>query len=170
MLALGVATPVKNYDVLIRALPLLGVDWRLRMAGGGWQEPELRALADALEVSDRIEWLGYVADPTELLAGSDLLVHPCASETFGYALLEAAEQWVPVVTTDAPVMNTLVPSLVPGVLSTADPDSLALAIGTALTRFASPQAASLFSAADERRRVEFGRSSVLEAWEAALRG
>lgn len=170
LLALGVATPVKNYDVLIRALPLLDVDWRLRMAGGGWQEPELRALADALGVSDRIEWLGYVTDSTELLSSSDLLVHPSASETFGYALLEAAEQWLPVVTTDAPVMNTLVPALVPGVLSTADPNSLADAVGTALARFASPQEASVFVAADERRRREFGGAGVLVAWEAVLRG
>lgn len=170
LLALGAATPVKNYDMLIRALPLLNVDWRLRVAGGGWQEPELRALADALEVSDRIEWLGFVADPTELLSSSDLLVHPSASETFGYALLEAAEQWLPVVASDAPVMDTLVPTLVPGVLSAADPDSLALAIGTALTQFASPQASSLFIVADKQRRREFGELSVLDAWEAVLRG
>ncbi|USQ76116.1 glycosyltransferase [Ornithinimicrobium cryptoxanthini] len=168
LLALGEAKPVKNYDVLIRALPLLDVDWRLTLAGGGTQQLELRALADSLGVGDRIEWLGFVADPTPLLIGSDLLVHPSASETFGYVLLEAAEQWLPVVATDAPVMNRLVPAVVPGTLTTADPPSLAEAIVSTLAR--SPQVASDLVAADETRRREFDRAKVLAAWEGVLHG
>lgn len=169
LMTLGEAKPVKQYDVLIRALPLLDIDWRLRIVGGGSQETELRALADRLGVDDRIQWLGYVADPTALMADSDLLVHPSASETFGYVLFEAAEQWLPVVATDAPVMNSLVPDVVPGLLTKADPSSLAAAIGTAIHRFTAPQVASIFVVADRRRRSHFGAPATLAAWEAVLR-
>ncbi|WP_122262726.1 glycosyltransferase [Ornithinimicrobium cerasi] len=170
LLAVGEAKPVKNYDVLIRALPLLRVPWELRMVGGGSQEADLRVLAASLGVADRIRWLGHVDDPAPLMADSDLLVHPSASETFGYALLEAAEQWLPVVATDAPVMDSLVPDLVPGVLAEAGPQSLAAAIGAGLHQFAGPDTSSTFRGADQRRRRAYGARPTLAAWEEVLRG
>ncbi|GGK71126.1 glycosyltransferase [Ornithinimicrobium pekingense] len=170
LITLGEARPVKNYEVLVRALPLLSVDWRLQMVGGGPQQSELRSLAEELGVGDRIEWLGFVPDPGAVLAGSDLLVHPSASETFGYALFEAGEQWLPVVAHDAPVMDSLVPQVVPGLLTVADPVSLAAAIESALTRFSRPEVASVFIAADQRRRRDYGESTVLSSWEGVLGG
>ena len=168
LLALGEAKPVKNYDVLIRALPLLQIDWELRWWGGS-QQPELQALAKLLGVGDRIQWLGYVSDPAALMADSDLLVHPSASETFGYVLFEAAQRWLPVVATDAPVMNTLVPDFVPCLLTKADPPSLAATIGSAQHQFVGPQVTSVFLAADKRRRREFDAPATLAAWEVVLR-
>ena len=137
--------------------------------GGGSQQPELQALAKLLGVGDRIQWLGYVSDPAALMADSDLLVHPSASETFGYVLFEAAERWLPVVATDAPVMNTLVPDFVPGLLTKADPPSLAATIGSAQHQFVGPQVTSVFLAADKRRRREFDAPATLAAWEVVLR-
>ncbi|MGD8199093.1 glycosyltransferase [Ornithinimicrobium sp. W1679] len=167
LLAMGEARAVKNYDVLVRALPLLDVDWRLAMVGGG-QVVGLQELAQGLGVDDRITWHGHVADPAGFMADSDLLVHPSASETFGYVLLEAAEQWLPVVATDAQVMDALVPDLVPGVLTAPTPAALAAAIGTALRRFSTPQVASELLAADGRRRREFDAAATLAAWEGVL--
>lgn len=170
LVALGEARAVKNYDVLIRALPRLTLDWGLRMVGGGPLEPELRALAKELRVDDRIEWVGDVTDPRPLLADSDLLVHPAASETFGYVLFEAAEHWLPVVACDAPVMNTLVPETAPGLLTRAEPASLAASIETAVRRFARPRAADLFQDADARRRRDYSALATIAAWEEVLRG
>lgn len=168
LLTLGEARPVKNYDVLIRALPLLDLDWRLRMLGGGSQVPELQALAESLGVADRIEWLGFVASPAAVLGDGDVLVHPSTSEALPFALFDAAEQWLPVVTTDAPVMNSLVPWVVPGVLTQVDPTAIAAAITTAVSRFDSPEAAELFATADQLRRRDYGRQAVLTGWEEVL--
>lgn len=170
LLTVGAARAVKNYDVLLRALPLLNLDWRLSMAGGGPQVAELRALAEKLGVAERVHWLGYVDDPHQLLVDSHLLVHPSASETFGYVLLEAAEHWVPVVACDAPVMDDLVPELVPGLLTEPEPVALARTIEEAVSRFAPASTIDLFLAADARRRRHFDRSSTLAAWEEVLDG
>lgn len=168
LLTLGEARPVKNYDMLIRALPLLDLDWRLRMLGGGSQVPELQTLAESLGVADRIEWLGFVDSPAAVLGDGDVLVHPSASEALPYALFDAAEQWLPVVATDAPVMNSLVPCVVPGVLTQVDPAAIAAAITTAVSRFDSPEAAELFTTADQLRRRDYGRQAVLTGWEEVL--
>ncbi|QDO86980.1 glycosyltransferase [Ornithinimicrobium ciconiae] len=170
LLALGQARAVKNFDVLIRSLPLLTMDWRLRMVGGGPLEPELQAQARQLGVDDRIEWVGDVADPGPLLADSDVLVHPASSETFGYVLFEAAEHWLPVVACDAPVMNTLVPDTVPGLLTQADPAHLAAAVEEAARRYAGPGAAAAdeFRAADALRRRAYSARATIAAWEEVL--
>jgi len=170
LLALGETKPVKNYDALIRALPLLGGDWRLQMVGGGPLDGPLQDLARELGVADRITWHGDLANPTSVLAASDVLVHPSASETFGYVLFEAAEQWVPVVANAAPVMDSLVPQIVPGLTTSVDPTALAATVAAVVDRFSGPEAAGLFRAADQRRRQDFETAATLAAWEEVLDG
>lgn len=160
LVAVGAAKPVKNYDLLLRALARVDVPWRLQMLGGGPMQEELQGLASSLGVADRVEWLGDVPDVSQHLLGADLLVHPAASETFGYVLIEAAEHWLPVVAVDAPVMDRLVPDLVPGVLCQPDEGSFAAAVADALGRRGTWDHA----AADARRRATFDDERTLRAW------
>ncbi len=166
LVAVGAAKPVKNYDLMLRALARVDLPWTLRMLGGGPLEEELRALAESLGVGGRVEWLGDVADVSEHLLAADLLVHPAASETFGYVLLEAAEHWLPVVATDAPVMDRLVPDLVPGLLSRPDEESLARAVEEAVARGDRWD----FARADSLRRGRFADARVLAQWARVLDG
>ena len=57
--------------------------------------------AQNLDVNERITWLGYRSDLGELMAASDVLVHPARLETTGSVILEAVINGLPVVTTTA---------------------------------------------------------------------
>lgn len=164
LVAVGAAKPVKNYDLLLRAMAHVSQPWTLQMVGGGPMQAQLQELATSLGLADRVEWPGDVRDVPARMASSDLMVHPAASETFGYVLIEAAEQWLPVVAIDAPVMDSLVPDLVPGVLSEPDEISLAAAITHGLARAGRWD----FASADELRRRRFADDRTLAAWEAVL--
>lgn len=164
LVAVGAAKPVKNYDMLLRAMAHVPQPWTLQMVGGGPLQTALQELAASLGIGDRVEWPGDVRDVPARMASSDLMVHPASSETFGYVLIEAAEQWLPVVAVDAPVMDRLVPDLVPGVLSKPDEVSFAAAITEALARAGRWD----FGRADELRRREFADDRTLAAWEAVL--
>jgi glycosyltransferase involved in cell wall biosynthesis len=98
--------PVKGLDILIRAVDLLrarAVPCRLLIAGGG--EPDHvaapRALADQLNLTDRVHFLGIVsgAEKVSLYQCADLFVLPSLHENFGFVLPEALAVGVPCVTT-----------------------------------------------------------------------
>ena len=64
-LSVGRAVSKKGYGDLLTALAALptGLAWRFVHIGGGPLLPELKALAEQLGLSDRIEWRG--AQPQE---------------------------------------------------------------------------------------------------------
>lgn len=159
-IAVGAITPVKNYELLLRALVRVRHPWTLELVGEGPLREHLEQLSADLGIDDRVEWTGQVDDVPRRMARSDLLVHPSASETFGYVLLEAAEQWLPVVVVDAPVMDRLVPSLVPGLRCAPEEASMARQIEAALARGGRWD----FEGADSLRRRHFADDRILAAW------
>ncbi len=88
-------TPIKNIPSLLRAFaqaysrnPRL----RLKIAGSGEDEASLKALAHKLNISSRVDFVGWVTDMREFFAGVDINVLSSFSETFPYSLLEGAYQ------------------------------------------------------------------------------
>lgn len=67
---------------------------RLLIAGPGPLERELRELAHARGVAERVDFLGYRADIGRLLASVDVLVQPSEDEPFGLAIAEACRHGV----------------------------------------------------------------------------
>jgi len=101
--AMGRLHEIKGFDVLLRAAARLldqGVDFRLKLAGDGPQMGALRQLSDSLGLCDRVEFVGWVADPGAFLKTIDLFVVPSRYESFGLAVIEAMAAGVPVVTSD----------------------------------------------------------------------
>ncbi len=97
--------PVKRVDHLLRAYGELsrGDSTVLAIAGDG-EAPlveSLKRLADELEVSRTVRWLGFAdgARKRSLLSAASIFVLPSASENFGIALLEAMHAAVPVICT-----------------------------------------------------------------------
>jgi GalNAc-alpha-(1->4)-GalNAc-alpha-(1->3)-diNAcBac-PP-undecaprenol alpha-1,4-N-acetyl-D-galactosaminyltransferase len=94
----------KGLDVLLgawaKAAPQLP-DWRLAIAGGGPLEAKLKAQAATLGVATSVDFLGHVADPFPLLAGSQLFVLTSRFEGTPNALLEAMASGLPAVVSDA---------------------------------------------------------------------
>lgn len=96
IVALGRLHDDKAFDVLIRALPAVpgAVVW---LAGDGPKEAELKALAQAEGVANRIRWLGWRSDVPALCAAADILCCPSRVEPLGNVILEGWAQGLPVV-------------------------------------------------------------------------
>ena len=97
---LGRLVPKKNLNRLIEALAELPKSVSLRVAGEGTAQyiADLKGLADACGVADRIRWHGFMsgAAKTRLFGDTDLLVMPSEYECFGMAAAEAMCAGTPV--------------------------------------------------------------------------
>ena len=104
--ATGRLVPDKGFDLLLRALALLGGDvppWRLAILGEGPEREALEALSRALDLDHRVTFLGYRENPFPILDRCDLFVLPSRIEAQPLALLEAMALGRPVVATDCPL-------------------------------------------------------------------
>ena len=83
----------------VRALRSELPDIHLTVIGDGWWAEHLRARADELGVSDRVDFPGFVADLTkhEALASSEVHVMPSLKEGWGISAMEAASHGLPTV-------------------------------------------------------------------------
>ncbi|UFX46971.1 glycosyltransferase family 4 protein [Bradyrhizobium sp. 41S5] len=106
---LGCAARLHPHKRLDAAIRLLAADpsWHLALAGQGADEGRLRALADELDVSDRLHFIGEIAprQMADFLACLDVFVFPTQAETFGLAAVEAASAGIPCVVNDLPVLR-----------------------------------------------------------------
>jgi len=82
---------LKRVDLLIEALAHTPPDVRLKIAGRGPLEAQLRALAEAKGVASRVDFLGFVSDDDllTLLATTRAAVYTPVNEDYGYVTLEA---------------------------------------------------------------------------------
>lgn len=95
----------KGVPVLLRALAdLTFYPWRLTIVGDGNLRPDYEKLAAELNISQRLEFVGKLADADLVRAyqNSDLLILPSinSNEAFGLVLIEALACGVPVIASD----------------------------------------------------------------------
>lgn len=106
---LGCAARLHPHKRLDAAIRLLAGEpsWHLALAGQGADEGRLRALADELNVSDRLHFIGEIPPSrmADFLACLDVFVFPSQAETFGLAAVEAASAGIPCVVNDLPVLR-----------------------------------------------------------------
>ena len=89
----------KRTNDLIEAAGRLRGAWKLRIIGAatkGYEEDEvrLRALAEELNISDRIEWLGWQKDPWKAAGDVTAFVLTSQREAFGMVLVEACSHGI----------------------------------------------------------------------------
>lgn len=114
ILSVGVVTPRKGHDVLLRALAKLpDLDWTLTIAGGARNRPHaamLHALAAELGIAARVTFAGEVVDDAleVLWRGADLFALATRFEGYGMAIAEALRRGVPVAVTDGGAAGALV--------------------------------------------------------------
>ncbi|MBX3436151.1 MAG: glycosyltransferase [Planctomycetaceae bacterium] len=157
VISVGRLDHVKGFDVLMDAWQ--DVDGRLQIAGEGPQRKALEAQIIRLGLTDRVELLGFRRDIPDLLATADLTVIASRREGFGYTLAEALLLRRPVVATNVPAANEILPPqfLVP----CGDAAALRRAISHALAK--PTELASTFEPVWNRAAAEF----TLEAMTAA---
>lgn len=97
----GRLEPVKRPELALRALAASRCGARLKLAGTGPLEGELRRLAETLGVADRVDVLGFVPDE-ELLglyAGCRGVLYTPLDEDYGYVPVEGFLSRRPAITT-----------------------------------------------------------------------
>jgi glycosyltransferase involved in cell wall biosynthesis len=128
----------KRLSDVIRALALLPDSWRLEIAGNGPDRDLLEQLSEALGVSARVKYLGFVSDSTklrDLYRCANVLALPSAYEGLPMVLLEAMSCGIPVVGSDIPAIAEVVEHGRTGLLvPTGDPARLAEALTEAVAR------------------------------------
>jgi glycosyltransferase involved in cell wall biosynthesis len=99
----------KNVDELIRAVSLLP-DVRAEIVGDGSCRAQLEALAESLQVTDRVTFHGFVSDAELVQAYQrcDLFCMPGTAELQSLATMEAMAAGLPVVAADAMALPHLV--------------------------------------------------------------
>ncbi|MGB3167388.1 MAG: glycosyltransferase, partial [Alteraurantiacibacter sp.] len=95
--ALAGLRPVKQLDMLVRAMAVLPLEWNLVIAGEGPEREALLALAEELRVEDRVHLPGFVAEPQKLIGHFDIFALSSQSEQFPISVVEAMAAGLPVV-------------------------------------------------------------------------
>lgn len=101
ILYVGSMVERKGVDLLIKALPKIRNDFKLRIVGNG--KPKefayLRKLAEEENVSDKIEWCGYKSgmDLVNEYQHATVFAMPTREDCFGLVLVEALAAGVPIV-------------------------------------------------------------------------
>lgn len=135
LLYLGRIAEGKGLETLVKALgKLKDLPLRLRIGGVG-RGPYVSALKGEVwraDLTDRVEWLGHLADVYEEIRRADIGVVPTeTSDTFGLTVLEFMSQGVPVIATDEGSVTEIITSGHDGLTVTqGDVGALAEAVRT----------------------------------------
>lgn len=129
----GALIPRKGQLFAIEALSELP-EALLVLAGAGQDEADLRALAAALGVADRVRFMGAVphGELPVLLSAADVFVLPTASEGLANAWVEALACGTPVVTTPIPGAKELLTDPAWGRMAERNGPAMAAAIRAVL--------------------------------------
>lgn len=124
----------KDHRTLLEALALLkGEAWTLDLVGDGPQQEMMRSLACELGIGERVRFLGYLMDPSPVLAQAQVFVLATRSEAFPRSILEALRAGLPVVATGVGGVGESVTEGVNGLMVPAgDAPALAAALGRLL--------------------------------------
>ena len=166
ILCVGSFVGDKGVDVLLEAIARIAPDFptlRLVLAGTGPDEGELRALAAARGLAERIEfpgWLRGAALEAEYSRAS-LFVLPSRTEGFPLALLEAMWHGVPCVATAVGAVPEILADGAGAVVPSQDAQALAETLRSLLEDPA--RAAAFGAAAGERARARYAPSRQRKA-------
>lgn len=107
LLFLGRLKRYKRVDLLLEAVAALvrrGISCRLLVAGRGDDQPRLEALRKSLNISEHVDFLGFISDAEkrDLLQKSWIHLLTSANEGWGISNLEAAACGTPTIASDVP--------------------------------------------------------------------
>jgi glycosyltransferase involved in cell wall biosynthesis len=105
LLTVGRLDPVKRLDDAIRALTCAALaEAVLHIVGRGPDQERLAALADEINVGERVQFYGFAEDAevARLAAAADVFVMPSAAEGMPTVLIEMTLMGLPVVASDIP--------------------------------------------------------------------
>jgi glycosyltransferase involved in cell wall biosynthesis len=111
IVGIGSLVQIKRWDRLLSAamqLKQTGIDFTVEIAGSGPLRNSLQEKAQALNVQDRVKFIGHVDDVPQLLASSTFLAHTSDVEGCPNVVMEAMACGRAVIATDAGDVPALV--------------------------------------------------------------
>nr|WP_316759913.1 glycosyltransferase [Pedobacter aquatilis] len=125
----------KGLEILFDALSTLRIDFRLTIAGAGNAHylKTLKAKAQELKLSGRLDWIGHVSDQNkfELIARHDLLVLSSYNENFANVVVESLSIGTPVLISEHVGMTAYVKDKEFGWICKLTPDDIKAQIDSA---------------------------------------
>lgn len=118
--------PIKNHSLLFHAIHKTvksSTDLRLVVVGDGPEKEKLVNLAETLELSDKILFLGNRTDVPVILKASDVTVLCSIAEGLPLVLLEAMAARTPIVVTKGANLSGIIQQAVNGFLAGETPDA-----------------------------------------------
>jgi glycosyltransferase involved in cell wall biosynthesis len=165
LVMVGSLEHVKGHDIAINALSKMPPDYRLLIVGDGTLDSELRRLTNRLDLSDRVDFVGWQPQPNLWMLTADAVLVPSRWEGFGLVAVEAAFLGTPLV---ASAVGGLVEvtRLVGGVLvPSGDPAALAAA-----AQRANIDGVGVRLARAKLAAVEFDVESIVDQYVGVLTG
>jgi len=158
MLAVGRLDPIKGFDELIRQVATLQFPYKLLIVGEGPARGALETLIPQLELSRRVELLGFRHDVPQLMCNSDMVVISSHSEGGPKVMIEAMYY--------APLLLSTSVGSVPEVLPPKFQSSLE-DFGANITRLYNTYEASLheFKAICDQKKDVFSFHEVVDQYE-----
>jgi glycosyltransferase involved in cell wall biosynthesis len=93
----GRLVPIKQVDHAIKAFALSNVSGKMAIVGDGSERQKLEALTKELNISDRVDFLGWVDEPHTLMLQSKCLIMSSLYEGSPVTLAEAIALGVPII-------------------------------------------------------------------------
>jgi glycosyltransferase involved in cell wall biosynthesis len=158
LLAAGRLHTNKAFDVLLHSLARID-DAILWLAGDGPEEQALKTLCDALQLNDRVRFLGWRNDVAALMETADMFICPSRHEGLGSIVAESWFHHCPIIATASQGPGELIDNNDTGLLTPIDDvDALADAIKQLL---ANPDQAKALADNAHRHYLKHYRKSVI---------
>ncbi|WP_180147240.1 glycosyltransferase [Acinetobacter sp. YH12052] len=97
----GRLVPIKQVDHAIKAFAMSNICGKMAIVGDGSERKKLEELSKELGIADRVDFLGWVDDPRELMLQSKCLVMSSLYEGSPVTLAEAIALGIPVISYDS---------------------------------------------------------------------
>ncbi len=107
LLAVGRLVNAKGFDILLQAVS--GMSVSLLIAGEGPERGVLERLATECQAPTVVRLLGHRTDVASLIANADAVIIPSRREGFSYVFGEALLLRKPVLSSDVPIPNEVLP-------------------------------------------------------------
>lgn len=158
----------KAFDTAIKALARIPFAW-LWLVGDGELRADHESLASQLGVSDRVRFIGWVAEPIHHIAAADVFLLPSRHEPLGNILLEAWQAGIPSVSTRTDGPSWYMRDGVDGLMVDIDNDAQ---MAEALIRLRDNPGTAREYAMNARQRLEdfMSEEAVCDAYLRLFRG
>jgi glycosyltransferase involved in cell wall biosynthesis len=167
LIHLGRFVPRKRFDLVIKSVARLPETVHAWLIGDGDLLDDMKALAKAEGVGNRVHFLGWQRDPAPFLKAADILLCPTDEEPLGNIVLEGWNAGLPVVATASPGPAWLIEHGVSGLLSPCgDAEALSASISRVLTSADLRQA--LVRGGSARLAERFSEEGVVRAYDRLL--